>query len=263
NLAFFSQTPQYEPEELIAYELGFKGQFLQGTLQLNSSIYAYDYETIHTPTEEACPATPTAQSQQSACAVSESTTSVQAAPGADVFGVEAELLWLATDNLTLGGNFSFTDSEYSESFIVVDGADPTIPGQIYDSTNEFQRARDLKGKQLPQVPESKASMFARYNYPLGDSGNIDLMANYSYISDVYFSAFQTELDKAPAYDRIDLRATWTSPTQRWTVSGFVNNVADEIGIRQILQHGVADGYRRTAQVTEPRMYGVELQYTLQ
>ncbi|MFN3236652.1 MAG: TonB-dependent receptor [Pseudomonadales bacterium] len=262
NLAFFSQTPEYDPEELIAYELGLKGQFLNSTLQANASVYYYDYETIHTVTEEACPAVPTAQSIQSSCAVSESTTSVQAAPGAEVYGFEGELLWLATDHLTIGGNLSYTDTEFTESFVVVDGADPTVPGQIYDATNEFQRARDVKGQSLPQVPESKLSLFADYEILLSKNGRVNLIGSYSYISEVYFSAFETDLDRAPAYDRLDLRATWTSPSEQFQVTGFVNNVTDEIGIRQILQHGVADGYRRTAQVTEPRVYGLEVSYSL-
>jgi len=262
NLAFFSQTPEYEPEELVAYELGLKGQYFEGTLQANGSVYFYDYSSIHTATEEACPATPTTQSVQSACAVSESTTSVQAAPGAEVYGLEAELLWLATDELTMGGNFSYTHAEFSESFIVVDGSDPTVPGQIYDATNEFERARDVNGQRLPQVPESKLSVFADYQFELGDNGRVNVLGNYSYISKVYFSAFESALDTAPAYDRIDLRATWTSSSEQIQVTGFVNNITDEIGIRQILQHGVADGYRRTAQVTEPRVFGIEFTYSM-
>lgn len=262
NLAFFSQTPEYEPEELTAYELGLKGQFFNGTLQGNGSVYYYDYSSIHTVTEEACPATPTAQSLQSSCTVSESTTSVQAAPGADVYGFELEMLWLATDRLTVGGNLSYTDTEFSESFIVVDGADPTVPGQIYDATNEFQRARDLKGESLPQVPESKLALFADYEIQLSNNGRVNILGSYSYISEVYFTSFESELDRAPSYDRIDMRATWTSPSEQFQVTGFVNNVTDKIGIRQILQQGVADGYRRTAQVTEPRVYGLELSYSL-
>ncbi|MCB1692820.1 MAG: TonB-dependent receptor [Pseudomonadales bacterium] len=263
NLAFFSQTPQYEPEELTAYELGMKGQFLDNTLQANASVYFYDYSSIHTYTEEACPAVPTPQSMQSACAVSESTTSVQAAPGAEVKGFELELLWLATDNLTVGGNYSFTDSKYSKSFIIVDGADPTTPGQIYDATNEYQRARDINGNQLLQVPKNKATAYASYRFPLGDNGDLNLLGNWSYIDDVYFSAYESQLDLAPSYDRVDLRATWTSPRQSWVVSAFCNNVFDEIGIRQIERRGVADGYRRNAQVTEPRFYGVEVTYSMQ
>ena len=262
NLAFFSQTPEYEPEELTAYEVGLKGQFFDSTLQANGSVYFYDYSSIHTVTEEACPAAPTAQSQQSACAVSESTTSVQAAPGAEVYGFEGEMLWLATDSLTLGGNLSYTDTEFTESFFVVDGADPTIPGQIYSAANEAQRVRDLKGRRLPQVPESKVSLFGDYEILLNNNGRLNLIGSYSYISEVHFSAFETDLDRAPSYDRLDLRATWTSPSEMIQVTGFVNNVFDEIGIRQILQHGVDDGYRRTAQVTEPRVYGLELSYSM-
>ena len=262
NLAFFSQTPEFEPEELIAYELGYKAQFMDNTLQFNASVYVYDYDTVHTRTEEACPPTLTLQSAQSACLVVDSTTSIQAAPGADVTGFEFEVLWLASDNLTIGGNFSYTDSEYSESFFVVDGADPRFPGAVYDSANERDRRIDVKGNRLLQVPESKANAYLTYRFPLGDSGNLDVLGSWSYIDDVYFSAFETKLDLAPAYERLDLRATWTSPSESWIVSAFVNNLLDEIGIQQILRNGSSEGYRRTAQVTEPRVYGIELSYTM-
>ncbi len=262
NLAYFSQTPEYDPEELIAYELGYKGQLLDNTLQFNASAYYYDYDSIHTATEEACPPGGTVQSAQSACAVSDSTTSVQAAPGAEVLGLEFEALWLATEALTLGGNLSYTDTEYTKTFYVVDGADPDYPGGIYDEQTNPQRAVNIKGNRLLQVPKYKASAFASYRFHLGNRGNLDLMANWSYIDDVYFSAFESKLDRAPAYDRLDLRATWSSLAERWKVTGFVNNVTDEIGIRQILRHGAEDGYRRTAQVSEPRVYGLEVSYSL-
>ena len=262
NLAFFSQTPAYEPEELIAYEVGYKTQMLNNTLQLNGSIYRYNYDSIHTRTEEACPPVATEQSLQSACAVVASTTSIQAAPGAVINGLEVEVLWLPTDELTVGGNFSYTDTEYTESFFVVDGTDPTTPGVLYTDLTNPDRVRDIKGRSLPQVPKTKGSLYGVYALDFDDAGKVDLMMTYSYIDDVYFSAFESALDLAPAYDRIDLRATWTSASDEWTVSGFVNNVQNDIGIRQILASGAEDGYKRTAQVTEPRVYGVEVSYTL-
>lgn len=261
NLAFFSQTPQYEPEELTAYEVGMKGQFADDAIQLNAAAYLYDYKSIHTATQEACPVSEPPGGFQSACSVAEATASVQAAPGAEVKGFEVEGMWLVNDALTLGGNFSYTSSEYTDSFVVVDGADPTVPSSIYDATNEADRGRDIKGNQLLQVPKTKASAWATYRFVL-DSGTVDLLANYSYIDEVYYSAFESALDRAPSYDRLDLRATWTSASGVWNVTGFVNNVLDEIGIRQILRGGAAEGYRRTAQVTEPRVYGVEVRYDL-
>ena len=197
------------------------------------------------------------------CAIGvSSTTSVEAAPGAQVTGFELEVLWLPTAELTLGGNFSLTSSEYTESFVIIDGADPTVPQVLYNLANNGDRARDIKGNQLLQVPESKASVFAGYRFDLGQSGALDVLGSWAYISDVYFAAYESELDKAPAYDRLDLRATWTSPSSQWSATGFVHNVFDKIGIRQILRHGAVDGYRRTAQVSEPRLVGLEVAYRL-
>jgi len=268
NLSFFSQTPEFEPEELTAYEIGYKSQLLNNSLQLNASAYVYAYDSIHTSTEEACPAgsdtsnAAAAIRANSACSVSTSTTSIQAAPGADVSGFELEVLWLATDALTLGGNLSLTKTEYTGSFIVIDGADPSIPGAIYTSENNADRAQDLQGLSLPQIPDTKYSLYATYGFDLGDAGTIDLFSTYSYIDDVYFAAFQDPLDLAPAYDRVDLRATWMSRSEEWQVSAFVNNVQNEIGIRQIQRGTESEGFRRSGQVTEPRVYGVELAYTL-
>ncbi|MFT6117930.1 MAG: iron complex outermembrane receptor protein, partial [Candidatus Azotimanducaceae bacterium] len=268
NLSFFSNTPEFEPEELTAYEIGYKSQLLDNTLQLNASAYVYAYDSIHTSTEEACPADSdtspeaVAINNNSACSVSQSTASIQAAPGADVSGLELEVLWLATDALTVGGNMSLTDTEYTGSFIVIDGADPSIPGAIYTSENNFDRAQDLQGLSLPQIPEMKYTLYASYGLDFGDGGTVDLLSTYSFIDDVYFAAFQDPLDLAPAYDRLDLRATWMSRSEEWQVSAFVNNVQNEIGIRQIQRGTESEGFRRSGQVTEPRVYGLELAYTL-
>jgi iron complex outermembrane receptor protein len=105
SLVYFSQTPTYDPEELIAYEIGYKSQLFDDTLQLNASLYMYDYSSIQTFTTEVN-------------SLGSTSTSVLAAGGAEVLGLEAEALWLATDNLTLGGNFSFTPSEYTESLLI-------------------------------------------------------------------------------------------------------------------------------------------------
>jgi outer membrane receptor protein involved in Fe transport len=89
NLVFFSTTPTYDPEELIAYEIGYKSQFADDTIQLNASTYYYDYTTVHTVATEIS-------------VIGGTSTSVLEAPGAEIFGIEAELLWLASDNLTQG-----------------------------------------------------------------------------------------------------------------------------------------------------------------
>jgi len=44
------------------------------------------------------------------------------------------------------------------------------------------------------------------------------------------------------------------------VSGFVNNILDEIGVRQISRLGENGNYLRAATVTDPRTAGLELAY---
>ena len=240
----FSATGTYDPEELIAYELGFKGQFADNTLQFFASAYLYDYSNIHTFGAELS-------------ATGGTTTSVLEADGAKITGAEAELMYLLTDNLTIGGNLSFTPSEYTSDTFLSNTNDFRVPNSLFSAVDINY---NLKGNQVLNVPDYKGSLFAMYLAPLGDKGNIELLANYSWISKVYHTPFQDEYDSTPGYDRVDLRATWTSADEAWVVAGYVNNVMDKIGIRQLEAHGESQGFRRTGQLTEPRMAGIEVSY---
>lgn len=246
NLVFFSRTPTYDPEKLVAYEIGYKGQHLDNTLQTNLSAYLYDYSSIHTFGAEPS-------------ATGGTTTSVLAAPGANIYGFEGEILYLATDRLTLGGNFSFTPSKYDKDFYLSDVTNPNIPASLFDV---LKITTNLNGKQVLNVPRYKGSAYAQYTIPTAGGGSVELLANYSWISKVYDTPFQLAVDTAPAYQRLDLRATWTSADSRWVVAGYVNNVMDEIGIRQIEPTSEDEGFRRTGQVTEPRNMGVEFTYKM-
>ncbi|MCW8193762.1 TonB-dependent receptor [Proteobacteria bacterium 005FR1] len=245
NLVFFSQTAEYDPEELVAYEIGYKGQHLDRSLQVNGAIFYYDYENIHTFGAEPSLAGGTS-------------TSVLEAPGARVYGIEGEVLWLATDNLTLGTNFSYTPNEYTEDLLLSDVADPDVPISLFDP---LALTYNINGNQLLQVPEGKATAWGSYAMPLGQYGNLELLSAVSWIDDVYFTAFESERDMAPSYTRWDARLTWTSVEQNWSASAFVDNITDEVGIRQILRNGQSQGWRRMAQFSDRRLYGLELSYT--
>ena len=58
-----------------------------------------------------------------------------------------------------------------------------------------------------------------------------------------------------------MRATWTSADQRWVVTGFVNNVFDEIGVLQVLRNGEDEHFRLSAGTTVPRLWGLEVTYS--
>lgn len=254
NLVFFSATPDYDPEELVAYEFGYKMQLLDDTVQLNGSFYYYDYESIHTVATEVTPPLVPGGAPGT-------TTSVLPAPGAEIWGAEAELLWLASDNWTIGGNFSFNKSEYNEDLYIQDPAALDTPESLFPSANAL--TKNIKSNQILQVPELKYATWASYRLPsraFSGGSSLELFGVYSWIDEVYYSPFESEAEKADSYDRLDLRATWTSASNNWIVTGFVNNIFDDIGVLQVLREGEGEFFRHSAGTTVPRLYGVEVTY---
>jgi iron complex outermembrane receptor protein len=253
NLVFFSATPDYDPEELLAYEFGYKLQLLDNSLQVNGSFYYYDYEQIHTVATEVTP--PLVEGGAPG-----TTTSVLPAPGAEIWGIEAEALWLATDRWTIGGNFSYTPSEYTEDLFIQDPAGYTTPESLFPDANKLEQ--NINGNQILQVPELKYTAFASYAMPLPGGSNLELFGVYSWIDEVYYSPFESEAEKANSYDRTDIRATWTSAGSNWIVSGFVNNIFDDIGVLQVVREGEGEFFRHSSGTTAPRMYGLEFTYSM-
>ena len=253
NLVFFSATPDYDPEELIAYEFGYKLQLLDNSLQVNGSFYLYDYESIHTVATEVTPPLVLGGAP-------DTTTSVLPAPGAEIKGIEAEALWLPSDRWTLGGNFSYTPSEYTKDLFIQDPAQIGTPESLFPEANKL--TQNINGNQILQVPELKYTAFASYLMPLADGSNLELFSVYSWIDEVYYSPFEADAEKADSYDRTDFRATWTSAAGSWIVSGFVNNIFDDVGVLQVLREGEDEFFRHTTGTTTPRLYGLEVTYSM-
>ena len=175
-----------------------------------------------------------------------------------MIGFDTDVLWLMTDRITLGATVSFTHSEYTEDFDVIDEFNAQRPGSLFDP---LATPFNIKGNQMLRVPEKKFDAYAQYALPMGgDRGTLTFLADYSWIDKVYFSLFEEGTDKAPSYSRVDTRVTWLSSGENWNVSAFCNNVFDDIGIRQIEALSEADNFRRTGTLTNPRTYGLEVLY---
>ena len=78
-----ARTRSTSRRSLVAYEMGYKGEILDGTMQVNSAVYYYDYSHVHTPA-----ASPSAFGGVS--------TSTFAVPGAEMIGFDTDVLWLMT-----------------------------------------------------------------------------------------------------------------------------------------------------------------------
>lgn len=249
NLGFNSPTPVYDKETITAYELGYKGQMFDGTMQINASAYLYEYDGIALQFREEG-------------GVAGPGTSVTNGPEVQTIGFEGDLLWLATDNLTIGGTYSYTDTTYqaNSDTLIIDNSNPFAPVGVF---SEAELQVDIDGEPVPRIPKHKATLWAEYTLNLGDNGKVVFLSSINWTDE--FAARgsprpETPLTVAPAYSRWDARISWNSADEQWGVSGFVNNILDDVGVRNMNVEDQNQNFRYTVEPTNPRMAGLEIQY---
>ena len=194
NLGFYVnclKPVSYDAETVTAFEIGYKGTWLDGRAQVNASIYRYNYENYQDQID----------SYDSARGASVDT--VVNAGGATNQGFEVEATWLVGDYFTLGGNYSYTDTEYSESYLVTERNDLNLPNSLFQfaldengdriqnevGQNEFNLdayVRDVQGNPLKRIPKQKATVYGSYEIPT-TNGMLALNATYSYTGEYALS----------------------------------------------------------------------------
>jgi outer membrane receptor protein involved in Fe transport len=219
-------------------------------LQINASIYQYVYENIHTQYD-------------SESFLGGTSTSVRGMPEADTNGFEMDFVYLPSPELLIGGNFSYTDAAFSEELYdalgnsgVVDDNNPYAPSSIYSIR---ERNVPVKGMQMQRIPKLKASVYMNYTQEFAD-GRVDYLVGYSWTDSILWDDSGLALDTSPAFDRLDIKATWTNSEENLEIMAFLNNVMDEIGIRNMTSDGEQLGYQRSVTPTLPRMGGISFTY---
>lgn len=234
RLGSLQPTPSFDPEELLAYEIGYKGTF-NDTLQINAAAYYYDYDNMQVlvprltdqnlPVEE-----------------------VVNADKAEVKGFELEAIWLATDNLTLMGNYSYIDGEYTKFCCALDTlSDP-------DSADEV----DLSGNPLTQAPKNKIFLNASYTIGTTEYGEFVPSVSYSWVDSRQYDVFDLDVTEADDYYRVDAQLTWYSPKQDIRVIASGRNLTDKqtwTSLARLNAYGALAG-----QINEPRTWAIEVQY---
>lgn len=156
----------FEEESLWAYEAGFKKTFWNNRARLNAAAFIYDYSDLQILTIP--PGAPVGTFQI-----------VINAGEATLKGAELDVLFAATNNLSLDFGLALLDAEY-DSFIATN---PNVPDQL---------DADRSGERLPRAPE--VSLRAGVTYQTEFLGHdIALIANIRYESFQFLDAFQDEL----------------------------------------------------------------------
>ncbi|MDE2725065.1 MAG: TonB-dependent receptor, partial [Gemmatimonadota bacterium] len=186
----------YEPEEISAYEVGFKSTLLDGAMTLNGSYYIYDYENHQA---QLFPGGPTL-------------ALVVNLAGADIQGFDLELVWHASENFRIDGSVAHNDNEISETTFTTNPATGVV--------------EDLKGNAVPHAPEWTAAVGANLFIDT-DAGNFTARAEVRYSDEVQHGLFDSPNELADEYTVGNIYLSYSSPSAAYEARAFVRNVTDK------------------------------------
>ncbi|MDB5446969.1 MAG: TonB-dependent receptor, partial [Phenylobacterium sp.] len=226
-------VPAVDPEKIDAFEVGAKSLF-SDRLRITTAVFLYNYKDI----------------QVLAYGTGSTSTSfLQNAARARITGAEFEAV------ASLGGGFdgrasaTYTHGTYT-SF---PSAAVTIPRAV-GGGNDNARV-DVTGNAIVRTPEWTLGGALGYKTPMfGGTAGANL--NVFWSSAVYWDALNRI--RQPSYAVANLSVSWTDPSEKYKVTGFVNNIFDQAYAASILTSANSD----TINYAEPRWVGVRLDWTI-
>jgi iron complex outermembrane receptor protein len=229
--------PILEPELIDNYEVGLKGTYADGRLQLNLAGFYYEVTDMQLDRTEPL-------------AGGGFRSVFENAGEAEGKGIEVEASFLATDNFRLDGNISFLNAE----FVDYESANPIFrPAPPDPAVTE-----DLKGNQMRQAPEISGYVRGEFMQTLSGGGTLAWGAQVSHKDDQYYTEFNDDVSGQEAYTLLDANVLYTSPSERMTVNFWGNNLTDEFVVSGAFVSST--GFIVSANNLPPRTYGVTFGY---
>ncbi len=214
--------PPYLPDFLDSYELGWKTSWADNRLRFNGAFFFQDWKDFQFPILGA-----------------NGLTEIKNAAQAEIKGVEADVVWIATDRLSFTAAVSYVDSELTKPYCgyvdpgtnkpVAKDPCPAFDEETGEPTGEFNDPEAPKGQRLPVTPEWKGNVTARYEFPVGSYDSY-LQAAAIYVGERESDLRTLErsiLGKLPSYTTVDLAAGFGR--NGWSVDLYVVNLLDELG----------------------------------
>lgn len=223
-------TVSVDPENILAYELGYK--FADSTVRFDASMFYYDYKDMQVASYNAVAAI------------------VSNAASSTIYGAETQLSLALTDELTVNFGAAYVHGEYDDyekAPFFVQQPTAAIPGSFVDV------GADASGNQMQRSPKFTGNLGVQYQTPL-PAGSLRLNGDYYYTSKFYFDpANQNGQD---GYGLLNLAAAWIDPSEAWTLSVYGKNVTNQVYRAQVLPGAFA--IQQT--YGEPATYGVSVTY---
>ena len=214
-----SEVTGVEPEELDAFELGFKTTFWDKRLSLNASAFYYKYEN-----------------QQFLNVDQNLIQTLVNIEESKVLGVEVEMVARLSPSVRMQAGLGILDSEVDSG--VLSGI-------------------DLSGNELPQAPDVNFNLGLDWDVVTSDWGTLSLQLGANYTGEQYFEITNTDRIQADAYWVVNGALKLESADSRWSVSIWTKNAFEEEYVTSAIDLQTFFGYDYT-HVGAPRTFGVDV-----
>ncbi len=233
-----------EPEVLKMYELGYKGSLFDRTVTLTLSTYYYDYKDL--------------QVTRAAAAGSALLTTTNAG-AAKLYGVDADLTWRVTRDLSLSAALSAEHSKYENfelagAFEYKDIATPLKPGPGMVSVGF-----DADGHSLLRAPNFSAAASANYDIAVR-SGKIPITVSYAYKGSFDFDFVVDPSSNSlhqNGYSIVNARIGYLPNAGKWSGDLWVDNLTNTKYFRDV----VASGTGIRGSYGEPITFGANIKFS--
>jgi len=218
NATSMSPFPRTDPEFVDSYEFGWKQEFRQWDLTVNTAAFLYAYTDIQVPLTEVINPGTSGETRIS---------SLRNVPEVQTTGFELESVWRPIDDLTLRFTYAYLKPEIVKSGIY---SNPDVPTTVPTTDPTYVNPlQSLEGNVLPQSPENKVAFNASYDFNFEDGSSLTPSVSYYWRDSFTSGVFKNLGDITPAFDQTDARLIWNDAEGAFTVIGFVRNVFDGDG----------------------------------
>jgi iron complex outermembrane recepter protein len=217
--------PAYKSEKLYAYELGTKSTLADGAVVLDSSIYYYDWRNFQASTEIPYGTPPNVIE----------VFSLGNAGNAHIYGLDTDLTWNMTRELSLRGGISLMHAEIVSG--TYEGDTPVQSPHVSGNVILRWQAAD---------PMLGVRPFAQ--------------ADYNYRSFAYFTLPNVTADSQGSYGLLGLRAGVKTTDAKWEWSAWARNVTNRAYLVDAFGAGSTFLGDRHLEA-EPRTFGLSVRYT--
>ncbi len=228
----------FEPEEVLNYELGWKSSLLDGSMNLIVTGFWTDFKNKQVSqfrtvgVVEDPPGTPVIPEQEIGTLL---TTN---AGEAEIKGIEIEFDWIPWDNGRLTGGLGLLNAEFKawpgyvgEAFFCDDRAE-IGPEFACIPQDDGSGVNNVEGKKLPYSTPVSLTVAYEHDYFLGNNGRLTPYVKFHWEDETHFNegnfdALPQFSQKREAFGTLDATLRYTSPDESWNIEAFVYNVTDE------------------------------------